>query len=34
MIQNRSVIFSSSQPASSKWRWIGAIRKIRLPPVA
>ena len=33
-IQNRSVIFSSSQPTSSKWWWSGAIRKIRLPPVS
>src|SRR2546427_758916 len=32
-IQKRSVIFSSSQPLSSKWWWIGDIRKIRLPPV-
>ena len=31
-IQNRSVIFSSSQPRSSKWWWIGDIRNSRLPP--
>ena len=31
-IQNRSVIFSSSQPPSSKWWCSGAIRNTRLPP--
>ncbi len=34
MIQKRSVIFSSSQPASSKWWWIGVNRNSRFPPVA
>ena len=29
MIQNRTMIFGSAHPCSSKWWWIGAIRKIR-----
>ena len=31
MIQNRTTIVISSQPASSKWWCSGAIRKTRLP---
>ena len=30
-IQNRTTIFCSAQPSFSKWWWIGAIRKTRLP---
>jgi hypothetical protein len=29
MIQNRTITVVSGQPASSKWWWIGDIRKIR-----
>ncbi len=31
MIQNRITICGSAQPFFSKWWWIGAIRKTRLP---
>ena len=31
MIQNRITIWGSAQPRFSKWWWIGAIRKTRLP---
>src|SRR5450759_130207 len=31
MIQNRITICGSVQPNCSKWWWIGAIRKMRLP---
>ena len=31
MIQKRTMIFGSGQPFFSKWWWIGAIRKMRLP---
>ena len=30
-IQNRTITVVSGQPTSSKWWWIGAMRKIRLP---
>src|ERR1035441_3852782 len=30
-IQNRMMTFDSGHPASSKWWWSGAIRKMRLP---
>src|SRR5690606_33377466 len=30
-IQKRTLIFGSGQPFSSKWWWMGAIRKIRFP---
>ena len=30
-IQKRTTIFCSAQPSFSKWWWIGAIRKTRLP---
>ena len=32
MIQKRTTIVTSAQPFSSKWWWIGLIRKMRLPP--
>src|SRR4029079_19573095 len=31
MIQKRTITRGSGQPLSSKWWWIGAIRKMRLP---
>src|SRR5690348_4087772 len=31
-IQNRTITFDSGQPSASKWWWIGAILKMRLPP--
>ena len=31
MIQNRTMIFGSATPFSSKWWWMGAMRKIRFP---
>ena len=31
MIQNRTTTVTSAQPLSSKWWWIGLIRKMRLP---
>src|SRR5690606_38800920 len=31
MIQKRTITFGSAQPLSSKWWWIGAMRKMRLP---
>ena len=31
MIQNRTITVNSGQPASSKWWWIGDIRKIAPP---
>ena len=31
MIQNRMTIVISAQPTSSKWWWMGAIRKTRFP---
>src|SRR5438552_10042930 len=31
MIQKRTMIFGSAQPCSSKWWWMGAMRKIRRP---
>ena len=31
MIQKRTMTFGSAQPLSSKWWWIGAILKTRLP---
>jgi len=34
MIQKRTVTFVSLQPSSSKWWWIGALKKIRFPFVA
>ncbi len=33
MIQKRTMIFGSAHPFSSKWWWMGAIMKIRLPVV-
>ena len=32
MIQKRITTVDSFQPSFSKWWWIGAIRKMRLPP--
>ena len=34
MIQKRTTIVTSAQPFSSKWWWIGLIRKMRLPRVS
>src|SRR6185369_14752405 len=31
MIQKRTITFGSAQPLSSKWWWMGAILKTRLP---
>ena len=31
MIQKRTITRGSGQPLSSKWWWIGAMRKMRLP---
>ncbi len=31
MIQKRTITRGSGQPFSSKWWWIGAMRKMRLP---
>ena len=31
MIQKRTMIFGSAQPFFSKWWWMGAMRKMRLP---
>src|SRR5690606_27960177 len=32
-IQKRTMIFGSGQPLSSKWWWMGAMRKMRLPRI-